>query len=746
MLIAFSWADNREIDSIQYKGLHRLTKDALTPWTDLAEGDKASEEAISKQIKKFYESQYFESISSSFDGGKLVFTFVEEPIISSISFEGNSVISDSELEEPAKASGIKLGRPLNPTNLKQFVYGISQEYKRRGYLDTDIKPELKRSAGKVKITITIDEKKLTSYGKIDFKGNKVFSNGDLKWIAKMQRLNPISWFRGSYVYSEFNFEQSIGSLYEYYYDHGYLEFEIIQKDVTVDQDKHLANVYVKLFEGDVYVLKSLKINSPVQLPKSILIMQEAMEQQPYSRTDLIKLMETIKAYLKDMGYAYASVVPKQSIDSKKNEVSIDLDIKPEKIYQVRKINFHGNDLSNSTMLRRYLMQNEGQRFSQKELEASKNRLLGLDYFDDVNYKINPVPGFSDQVDIDYDLSEKDSINSIMGEIGWGKSAGLTLGADLKFKNFFGTGNQVIMGLKSTKTALTASLTHLDPFYTDYGISKSTKLYYSSIDTDSVKASDYKSSNIGVSMLFGIPISKYSKFDLGFNLEQSEIKDSTKYSEQITNFINKHGNSYTNLALKLGIANARYETNYKNQFNVSFEIGLPVFPHELTYYTMSVMDKYKVDLYQLSPKEKFRFEINPKISYGQGYDDFAGELPFFKRYHAGGFGSIRNYKSYSLGPKDSKGDAIGGDLLTSIGTNFYFPIPFVENNPFDTALFVDIGNVYGNNFSADDLRGSVGLMFLLKMGQLPIGFTIAKPFNDKPTDEFNTLDFAIGIDF
>ena len=78
MLIAFSWADNREIDSIQYKGLHRLTKDALTPWTDLAEGDKASEEAISKQIKKFYESQYFESISSSFDGGKLVFTFVEE--------------------------------------------------------------------------------------------------------------------------------------------------------------------------------------------------------------------------------------------------------------------------------------------------------------------------------------------------------------------------------------------------------------------------------------------------------------------------------------------------------------------------------------------------------------------------------------------------------------------------------------------------------------------------------------------
>ena len=59
--------------------------------------------------------------------------------------------------------------------------------------------------------------------------------------------------------------------------------------------------------------------------------------------------------------------------------------------------------------------------------------------------------------------------SILGEVGWGKNTGLSLGADLKFKNFFGTGNQVILGVKSTKSALTASLSHVDPFYTDYGV-------------------------------------------------------------------------------------------------------------------------------------------------------------------------------------------------------------------------------------------------------------------------------------
>lgn len=744
--MALSLANNKEIKSIEYIGLHRLTKESLSPWSDLEVGDDASDAAVSRQIKSFYESEYFESISSQFDNGKLTFTFVEEPIISSIKFEGNTVIADKELEQPAKDFGIKPGRPLNPTKFKQFIFRISQEYKNRGYLNVDIKPDLKRRVGKVNIVVNVVENNQTDYGEITIKGNKSFSDGTLEWAIGMQSLNPISWISSTYIYSESNFDQSIQALYEYYFDRGYLEFEIIKKDVTIDDKDHLANVYIELYEGDLFTLKKININSAVQLPKSIAIMQEALEQQPYSRADLMKLMQNIQSYLKDIGYAYASVVPKQDINSKTNEVVITLDIKPEKVYHIRKINFHGNDLSNSTMLRRYLKQNEGQRFSQKELDASKNRLLGLDYFDDVNYKINPVPGFSDQVDIDYNLNEKDSVNSIMGEVGWGKSSGLTLGADLKFKNFLGTGNQVIMGLKSSKTVLSANITHTNPFYTDSGVSRSTNFYYTSIDTDSVKATDYRSDNVGINMIYGIPVSKYAKVDVGFNIEQSEFKDGSSYSQQVTDFINQHGNSYTNFAIKLGLGHARYEDNYRNQFNASLEVGLPVFPHELTYYTLSAMDRYKLDLYQFNAKDKLRLELNPKISYGQGYDAFAGELPFFRRYHAGGFGSVRNYRNYSLGPKDSKGDALGGDLLTVMSTNLYFPVPFIENNPFETAVFFDVGNVFKNDFSADDLRGSAGLLFLMRMGPMPIGFTVAKAINDKPGDEFNTFDFALGIDF
>lgn len=180
--------------------------------------------------------------------------------------------------------------------------------------------------------------------------------------------------------------------------------------------------------------------------------------------------------------------------------------------------------------------------------------------------------------------------------------------------------------------------------------------------------------------------------------------------------------------------------------MAFEVGLPIIDHYLTYYTVNLSDRFKMDLYSLNPKDKFALEIMPRVAYGQGYDDYSGDLPFFKMFHAGGFGSVRNYKNFSMGPKDSNGDVLGGDLMTTLSTSVYFPLPFIEDNPLKTAVFVDVGNVYKNSFNASDLRGSYGLMVLIRMGQIPVGFTVAKPINEQPGDSFNEFDFALGIDF
>ena len=72
----------------------------------------------------------------------------------------------------------------------------------------------------------------------------------------------------------------------------------------------------------------------------------------------------------------------------------------------------------------------------------------------------------------------------------------------------------------------------------------------------------------------------------------------------------------------------------------------------------------------------------RADFGYG-NAFNGDhnFPFFKNFYAGGIDSVRGYRGYTLGPRDSNYKSIGGNMLAdaSIGLNFsklYFQIACV----------------------------------------------------------------------
>ena len=50
--------------------------------------------------------------------------------------------------------------------------------------------------------------------------------------------------------------------------------------------------------------------------------------------------------------------------------------------------------------------------------------------------------------------------------------------------------------------------------------------------------------------------------------------------------------------------------------------------------------------------KLILNLRGDLGYGAGYGDL-NELPFFKNYYAGGFGSVRGFKRNTLGPQDKR---------------------------------------------------------------------------------------------
>jgi translocation and assembly module TamA len=114
-----------------------------------------------------------------------------------------------------------------------------------------------------------------------------------------------------------------------------------------------------------------------------------------------------------------------------------------------------------------------------------------------------------------------------------------------------------------------------------------------------------------------------------------------------------------------------------------------------------------------------------------------DLPPSQRFFAGGDQSVRGYGFQKLSPKNSDGDAIGGEHLTVASVE----ADYLVYKNFGVATFFDIGNA-GNKILADLKKGAgVGLRYRSPVGMIRLD--VARPLDDSP-DSFR-VHISIGAD-
>jgi len=114
-----------------------------------------------------------------------------------------------------------------------------------------------------------------------------------------------------------------------------------------------------------------------------------------------------------------------------------------------------------------------------------------------------------------------------------------------------------------------------------------------------------------------------------------------------------------------------------------------------------------------------------------------DLPPSQRFFAGGDQSVRGYGYQELSPKNSDGDAIGGEHLTVASVE----ADYLVYKNFGVATFFDIGNA-GNKILADLKKGAgAGLRYRSPVGMIRLD--VARPLDDSP-DSFR-VHISIGVD-
>ena len=173
--------------------------------------------------------------------------------------------------------------------------------------------------------------------------------------------------------------------------------------------------------------------------------------------------------------------------------------------------------------------------------------------------------------------------------------------------------------------------------------------------------------------------------------------------------------------------------------LSTEVSVPL--GDLTYYRLT----YRLQWYYPLSRT-FTSLLQTRLGYGDGYDN--QDLPFYKNFFAGGVNTVRGYAAASLGPQDTDGNALGGELQVINNFELLFPFPGLgKDRSIRLATFIDMGMV-GNTYEylAEEMRYSAGLSINWFSPVGPLKLIFAYPINDQPGDQTEQFQFTFGSAF
>jgi len=743
--------ENFLIKDIRVEGLQRIAPGTVFNYLPVKVGDTLTDVNARDSIQALFKTGFFEDVRLERNGNVLVVNVVERPSIDTIEIRGAKEIEDKAIKQGLKDVGLAEGRVYNSSLLDKTEQELKRQYFGRGRYGMTVKTTVKPlERNRVSIRIDINEGEVAKIRSIAIIGNKVFTDKQLLNTFTLSTPTLFSFFTKADQYSKQQLAADLESLRSFYQNQGYLDFAIESTQVAITPDRQDITVTLSIIEGRRYRVTDVKLAGRLIVPETEL--RPLISIKPgdvFSRQLVTESSKAISDRLGNDGYAFANVNPVPDIDREKGTVAFTFFVDPGQRVYVRRINFVGNLSTNDEVLRREMRQMEGAWYSTEKIKRSRERIMRLGFFEDVNLETPAVPGSPDQVDVQVTVKER-MVNTFAFGVGYSDLDGLLVNASVNFKNFLGTGNEMQFSVDTSSVNKHLNLNFVEPYYTADGISRTLSLYSSSTDASQANAAAYYSDTKGAGITFGVPVSEAHTLSVGFGFENVNIElPVTGAAKVASDFISAYGDTNSAFRLTAGWARDTLDSplfpNSGTQHRFILEASIP--GSELEYYRLSWSSTAYMPL-----SKSLTFKIKGGVDYGNGYGGTA-DLPFYKNYFAGGSNSVRGYRARSLGPKDIGGPdetlPIGGNRRILANSELLFPFPGAsDNKAMRLSLFVDAGMVYGGGQTTDfgELRYSGGLAFNWFSPIGPLSISYAVPLNDQAGDRIENVQFTLGTAF
>ncbi len=750
---------SRTIQQIDVQGNRRVETETVVGYLRLGVGDRYDSVRADDSFKALFATGLFSDVKISLQGSVLLVELVENPIINRVAFEGNRKVTNDTLEAEVQL------RPrivFTRSRVTADVQRILTIYRRSGRFDARVEPKIiQLPQNRVDLVFEIDEGDKTKVSRINFVGNRAFSDSDLQEEITTSESGLLSFLKSDDIYDPDRLAADQELLRRFYLNQGYADFRVVSAVADLDRDNNSFFITITVDEGALYTFGEVVVESNLNglNPDELRAIVLTRPGDNYSLENIDKTLEDLTLEVSRLGFAFAQVRPQGRRDAETKLISIVYVVEESSPVYIERINIIGNTRTHDEVVRREFDVDEGDAYNRVLIDRAERRLNSLDYFEKVT--ISRSPGSApDRVIVNVEVVDK-STGSLSVGAGFSTQDGVLGDVSVTERNFLGRGNFVRLAASISGKRQDIDFSFTDPYFMDRRISAGIDIFSRRVDLED--ESSFNLERNGAGLRFGFPITENWSLTTRYQFSLEKITD-VQSTSSIAVF-QAQGNSNTSaLGYTIRFDTLDSSRNPTNGLYFTFSQDIAGLGGDVNYLRTTAEARA---YYEFRPSIVGLVKLQGGHITGLGSDNVRLLDAFFK-----GGETIRGFDRSGLGPRDLvSGDALGGNIYFAATAEVQFPVPFLpESLGFKGAVFVDAGSVYntdlvsGATFDRDgsgaidlanetlvvqdssSIRSSVGVSIIWNSPFGPLRADLAQVLSSSTFDDEQVFRFGGGTQF
>lgn len=725
------------VRDIKVEGLERVEVETVLSYVDIKKNTIIDDAKMDSSLKQLYATGLFNDVSLNMkNDGLLIIKVAENPIINKVLFDGNDKVDDEMLKGELQLAPRST---YSRAKVQEDVQRILEIYKRTGRYAVVVEPQIiERDQNRVDLIFKIDEGPLASINKVNFVGNKHYSDDDLQSeiMSKESRWYRIFSSAENYDSEKTNYDKEL--LRRFYFKRGYADFRVVSAVAELSPDKKSFVLTFVLDEGKRYKIRSLDITSDIaDVDTAALKPAVQLETGDWYNADKVeKSVTALTDELGKKGFAFVDVEPEMTKDTAAGEIDLTFHVKEGERIFVDRINITGNTRTYDKVIRREFRIDEGDAFNVSKIKDSRRNVENLDYFSKVN--IETMPKDDNKADINVDVEEKSTGYFNVG-VGYSTVNGALVRTGVTENNFRGLGQRLGLDIGVSQRSQEYDVSFTEPYFLNRRLRAGFDLFRT--EQDYQDEGSYDSESTGGRLRLGWNYTDDLSQQFRYTLRQDKISN---VDSEASYYIKEEAGKYNDSSVGQTIVYDKRDSafNPKEGYFISFGNDVSGLGGDEKYL------KFDAKLYQYyTLADYYTFKLFANAGYITGYG--GKDVRLSNRYYLGG-STLRGFDVAGIGARDKyTDDALGGNWMLYTGGEVMFPIGLDELG-IKGRTFVDMGmlgkpdniNTSVVEYSSSPrVAAGFGFQWLSPMGQIDIDF--AFPIVKEDYDETQVFRLNFG---